>query len=164
MEWNHKVIKLTGMWLASLVGTVYGLLFTIIGAGFNWGPGGGMEGPYWKILLAGVISILVGMYAGEFTMRKLTNMFKVFDKPRKKSEIAFLMFMICFAASMVAWILSWEAGFISGIAMGSIEWEEVINCGRVVMDVALMSMVFGIPFYFIAGIINAVVAAVVLKK
>lgn len=164
MDWNHKVIKLTGMWLASLVGAVYGLLFTIIGAGFNWGPGGGMEGPYWKIVLAGVISILVGMYAGEFTMRKFTAMLKVFDKPRKKSEIVLLMFLVCFAASMVAWILSWEAGFITGIAMGSIEWDEVIRWGQVVFDVALMSMVFGIPFYLVAGIINAVVASTVLKK
>lgn len=164
MEWNHKLIKLTGMWLASLVGAVYGLVFTIIGAGFNWGPGGGMEGPYWKILLAGMISILVGMYAGEFTFRKLTGLVKVFDKPRSKMEIALIMFLICFGASMVAWVLSWEVGFIAGIAMGSIGWDEVINWGEIITDVALMSFIFGMPFYLLAGIINSLVTLKVIKK
>jgi len=164
MEWNLKVVKLTGMWLASLVGAVYGLLFTIIGAGFDWGPGGGMEGPYWKILIVGLISLLLGMYAGELMVRKLSNALKVFTKPRPKFEIAMLMFFVCFTASLVAWVISWEAGMIAGIASGSIGWDEVINWGEVVLDVALMSLVFGVPFYLIAGIINAIVAAVVIKK
>jgi len=164
MEWNQKVIKLTGMWLASLAGAVYGLLFTIIGAGLNWGPGGGMEGPYWKILIVGIISLLIGLYAGEFTVRKLIVWAKVFDGPQSKTQIALKMFMICAFAALVAWILSWEAGMISGILMGSITWDEVINWGRIILDVALMSFVFGLPFYLMAGIINAVVAIVVLKK
>lgn len=164
MEWNLKLIKLTGMWLASLVGAVYGLLFTIIGAGFDWGPGGGMVGPYWKILIAGIVSILIGMYAGEFTYRKLSKMMKVFTKPRPKMEIAWLLFFVCFLASLVAWVLSWEAGMISGIAMGSIEWDDPIKWGEVVSNIALMSLVFGVPFYLLAGIINALVSVFVLKK
>jgi len=164
MDWNLKVVKLTGMWLASLVGSVYGLFFTIIGAGFDWGPGGGMEGPYWKILIVGLISLLLGMYAGELMVRKLSSALKVFSKPRAKLEIVMLMFFVCFVASLVAWVVSWEAGMISGIAMGSIGWDEVIRWGQVILDVALMSLVFGVPFYLLAGIINAVVAAIVLKK
>ena len=164
MDWNQKVVKLTGMWLASLVGAVYGLLFTIIGAGFDWGPGGGMEGPYWKILIVGLISLLLGMYAGELLVRKLSDALKVFSKPRSKAEIVLLMAFICFTASLVAWVISWEAGMITGIATGSIGWDEVINWGQVILDVGLMSLVFGVPFYLLAGIINAVVASIVLKK
>ena len=164
MDWNQKVVRLTGMWLASLVGAVYGLLFTIIGAGLDWGPGGGMKGAYWKILAVGLISMMVGMYAGEFCVRKLTALARVFDKPRKKTEVALAMFLICSFASIIAWILSWEAGFITGILMGSIEWDDVLNWGKIIFDVALMSFIFGLPFYILAGIINALVAAIVLKK
>ena len=164
MEWNYKVIKLTGMWLASLVGAVYGLLFTIIGAGFNWGPGGGMEGPYWKIVIVGLISLLTGLYAGEFTFRKLTGMAKVFDKPHSKMEISLLMFLYCSIAAMVAWVLSWETGFISGILLGAIDWNEPIKWFRLILDVALMSTIFGIPLAFGAGVINALVAWFVLRK
>jgi hypothetical protein len=164
MDWNQKVVRLTGMWLAALVGAVYGLLFTIIGAGFNWGPGGGMSGPYWKIVIVGLISILIGMYAGEFCVRKLTTLAKVFDKPRKKAKIAFAMFLICSVSSLIAWLLSWEAGFIAGILMGSIEWDEVLNWGQIIFDVALMSFIFGIPIYLLAGFLNAMVAMLVLKK
>jgi hypothetical protein len=164
MEWNLKIVKLTGMWLASLVGAVYGLLFTIIGAGLDWGPGGGMVGPYWKIILVGMISILVGMYAGEFTFRKLCKLAKVFEKARPKMELALFLFLMCGAASAVAWILSWEAGFISGILMGSIEWDEVLNWGEIISNVALMSLIFGIPVYLLAGIINGALALFLLKK
>jgi hypothetical protein len=164
MEWNQKVVRLTGMWLSSLVGAVYGLLFTIIGAGLDWGPGGGMSGPYWKIILVGGISLLVGMYAGEFSVRKLTSLAKVFEKPRKKTEVALAMFLVCSFASLIAWILSWEAGFISGILMGSIQWDDILIWGKIISDVALMSFIFGLPFYIIAGMINAIVALIVLKK
>ena len=164
MNWNQKLVRLTGMWLASLVGAVYGLLFTIIGAGLDWGPGGGMEGPYWKIIIVGLISILAGMYAGEFSVRKLTSISKVFDKPRKKTKVALAMFLICSFSSVLSWILSWEAGFISGILMGSIGWDEMINWGQIIFDVAWMSFILGLPFYIIAGILNALVAAIILKK
>jgi len=164
MEWNYKLVKLTGMWLASLVGAVYGLLFTIIGAGLNWGPGGGMEGPYWKILIVGLISLFIGMYAGEFTFRKLTGITKVFERSRSKIEISILMFLNCTLAALVAWILSWEAGFISGVLMGPIEWDEPVRWIRLILDVALMSSIFGIPFSLGAGIINSLVAFFVIKK
>ena len=72
MDWNQKVVMLTGMWLASMIGAVYGLLFTIIGAGLDW--------------------------------------------------------------------------------------------GTIIFDVAIMSLIFGLPFYIIAGVLNALVAAIVLKK
>ena len=164
MEWNLKVVRLTGMWLASLIGAVYGLLFTIIGAGLDWGPGGGMEGPYWKVIIVGLISILVGMYTGEFSVRKLSSISKVFDKPRKRTEVALAMFLICSFSSVLAWILSWEAGYISGILMGSIGWDEILNWGQIIFDVALMSFIFGFPFYLLAGILNALVAMFVLNK
>lgn len=164
MEWNQKVVRLTGMWLASLVGAVYGLLFTIIGAGFNWGPGSGMAGPYWKILVTGLVSLLIGMYAGEFIVRKLSTALKVFTRPRSRREIALMMFFVCFVASLVAWLLSWEAGMLTGTALGSIDWDVSTQWGGIILDVGLMSLVFGVPFYLLAGIINAIVAFIVIKK
>jgi hypothetical protein len=104
------------------------------------------------------------MYAGEIIVRKLSGALKVFTKPRTRREIAIMMFFVCFVASLVAWLLSWEAGMLTGIALGSIEWDEVVHWGSVVLDVGLMSLVFGVPFFLLAGIINAVVAAIVIKK
>jgi hypothetical protein len=162
MEWKHKVISLTGMWLASLVGAVYGLLFTIIGAGFNWGPGGGMEGPYWKILIVGVISLLIGMYAGEFIVRRMSAM--VFRRKRERLESSMLMFIVCAVGSIIAWLLSWETGYIAGILTETISWDEPIRWSGIILDIALMSTLLGIPFAFGAGIINGLVAWFVLKK
>lgn len=164
MEWNLKLIKLTGMWLASLVGAVYGLLFTIIGAGLNWGPGGGMEGPYWKILIVGLISLFTGMYTGEFTFRKLAGITKLFDKPRPKLEYSMIVFLYCAVAALAAWIISWEAGYISGVLLGTIGWEEPVRWIRLIFNVALMSSIYGIPFCLGAGILNSLVAVFVLKK
>jgi len=42
------------MWLAAIVGSIYGLIFTIVGYLLDWGPGSSMEGPFWKILLASI--------------------------------------------------------------------------------------------------------------
>ena len=162
MEWKHKAIILSGMWLASLVGSVYGLLFTIIGAGFDWGPGGDMEGPYWKILIVGLISILIGMYVGEAIVRKLGN--KVHKNPRSKGEISLLMFLTVTVASLLAWVLSWEAGFITGILMGCITWDDPLKWSEVVFNVAIMSAVFGVPISLAAGLINTLIANFVIKK
>ncbi len=162
MEWKHRVISLTGMWLASLVGAVYGLLFTIIGAGLNWGPGGGMEGPYWKIVIVGVISLLIGMYAGEFIVRRMSAM--VFMQKRTRLRSSMLMFIVCAVGSIIAWLLSWEVGYIAGILTESISWNDTDNWFEIILNTALMSTIFGIPFAFGAGIINALVAWFVLRK
>jgi hypothetical protein len=89
---------------------------------------------------------------------------KVFQKPRSRGNISMLMFLVCTAASLLAWVLSWEAGMISGILLGTISWDEVIRWGDLVLDTALMSLVLGIPFYLLAGIINALVVLLVARK
>jgi hypothetical protein len=162
MDWKHKRIALTGMWLASLVGAIYGLLFTIIGAGFDWGPGSGLDGPYWLIVIMGIISIVIGMYTGELVVRKLSVI--VFKKPRSYSEITFMMFIICIIASFLAWVLSWEAGFISGILLGSLQFEESASWFEIIYNVGLMSAVFGTPFYVSSGGLAALFSYSILRK
>lgn len=162
MEWKYKFTTLTGMWLASLVGAVYGLIFTIIGAGFDWGPGGGMIGPYWKILITGLISLLIGMYAGELIARRMAGL--IFKRPRKRLQITFLMFLSIATASLIAWVLSWEAGFIAGILMGTIEWTESDGWHNIILNVGFMSAILGVPFALAAGVINGLIAWFVIKK
>ncbi len=161
MEWTHKRITLIGMWLASLAGAVYGLLFTIIGAGFDWGPGGSMNGPYWKIVLIGLVSIIIGMYAGELIVRKMAGI--VHKKPRSKTEIIMLMGLSCAVGSLIAWILSWEIGFIGGVMFDVIPWEDT-SWGEIIMNVGLMSAVFGMPIAIGTGIIEAIVASFLLRR
>ncbi len=161
MEWNHKRIRLTAMWLSSLVGAVFGLFFTIIGAGFNWGPGSGMEGPYWKILIVGLISLLIGMYVGELIARKLSAI--VFKKPRKRHEMSLFMFLVTATASLIAWILSWEAGYIAGTLMDTIKWLDPAM-GQIILDVALMSSILGAPLAIAAGTICALISWFTIKK
>ncbi|MEE4255882.1 MAG: hypothetical protein V2I47_02490, partial [Bacteroidales bacterium] len=60
--------------------------------------------------------------------------------------------------------LSWEAGMLTGTALGSIDWDVSTHWGNIILDVGLMSLVFGVPFFLLAGIINAIVAFIVIKK
>ena len=161
MEWTHKRITLIGMWLASMAGAIYGLLFTIIGAGFNWGPGGSMTGPYWKIVLTGMISIVIGMYAGELIVRKMAGV--IHKKQRSKTEIFMLMGLACAVGSLIAWIISWEAGFIAGTLFDVISWDD-LSWGELIMNVGLMSAVFGMPIALGAGIIEALAASFLLRR
>lgn len=161
MEWKYKAASLTGMWLASLAGAVYGLVFTIIGAGFDWGPGGGMHGPYWKIVLVGMISLLIGMYAGELIVRKFSE--KLFLKKPAPLKASIYMLLICFAASLIAWSLSWYAGYLSGIFMGSIDVAKGW-AAEIIPALLMMVPVFGLPFALGAGLISALATYFLVKK
>lgn len=162
MEWSHKRITLISMWIASLVGAIYGLVFTIIGAGFNWGPGGSLEGPYWKIIVSGLISIIIGMYVGELVVRKLAAI--VFKKQRSKPEYITLLAVTCVFGSFLAWVFSWEAGFISSILMDSLSFGDDASWLGIIGDVALMTSIFGLPFYLLAGGMSALFSYFVLRN
>lgn len=159
---KHAIVRLTGMWLAALAGAFYGLVFTIIGAAADWGPGSGMEGPYWKIFILGLLSLLIGAYIGETIVRKLSKM--VFKKSRPRLEVSMLMFLCCAIATWIAWIISWETGYIAGILMQIISWRDPFSWMKVIFDVALMSAIYGFPVMLCTGIINAIVTWVVLRK
>lgn len=77
-EKQQKTIRLTGMWLCALVGSTYGLVYTLGGYLFDWGPGGSLEGPLWKILITGILSIVIAAYVGELVVRKLAK--RIFEK------------------------------------------------------------------------------------
>lgn len=162
MEWPYKRITLISMWIASLVGAIYGLVFTIIGAGFNWGPGGSLEGPYWKIIVIGLISITIGMYVGELAVRKLATI--VFKKKRSNPEYIILMAVTCAFGSILAWVFSWEAGFISAILMDSLSFGDDANWLGIIGDVALMTSIFGLPFYLLAAGMSALFSYFVLRN
>ncbi|NQT77925.1 MAG: hypothetical protein HQ565_09445 [Bacteroidetes bacterium] len=162
MERKQKIITNTAMWLAAFIGSIYGLFFTIIGAALDWGPGSGMEGPYWKIALTGLISLIIGIYIGELLVRKLSKM--VFKRKSSRMDVSMLMFLTCTVAGLMAWILSWEAGYITGILLETIIWSSDMNWMEIIFNTLFMSSILGFPFYIGAGIISSVVSYIVLRK
>jgi hypothetical protein len=64
---NEKEIKFTtyvGMLAAVLAGSVFGLILIIGGYLLGWGPGGSTDGPFWRILLVGIPSFILGSVIG----------------------------------------------------------------------------------------------------
>ncbi len=72
-ERKLKTITHVGMWLAAIAGSITALVFIVGGYLLDWGPGGGMIGPFWRILLVGIPSALLGAYIGELFVRILAK-------------------------------------------------------------------------------------------
>jgi len=70
------------MWFAAIVGSIYGLLFTIVGYLLDWGPGSSMEGPFWIILLASIPFIFFQqMFTASPGDSMMTEMLRGFFSP-----------------------------------------------------------------------------------
>jgi len=145
-EQKLKIITRTGMWLAAIVGSIYGLYLTIIGYLTDSGPGGSMEGPFWKILLTGILSILIGVYIGEFLVRKLAKI--LLAKHFKVLEFTIRSFAILLLGSMAAFVTSWEVGYLMGKITRTIEGLDWMT---VLVYTLLMSFIYSIPVSLVAA-------------
>jgi len=153
-----KIITRAGILLAAITGSIYGLLLTITGYLLDWGPGGSMQGPLWKILLTGILSVLIGTYIGVFLVRKLAKI--LLAKHFKVLEFTIRSFAIVLLGSMAAFVSSWETGYLLGKITGSIEGLDWMT---VLVYTPLMSFIYGIPVSLVAAVLFGVFVFLYLK-
>jgi uncharacterized membrane protein YoaK (UPF0700 family) len=140
---NHKkqkTITHVGMWLAAIVGSICGLFYVIGGYLLDWGPGGGMEGPLWRVLITGIVSALIGAYVGELLVRKLSR--KMLSNRTSLLNISGLSFVVALIACTIAFYVGLLVVLMMGILTGSIEnleWNELGGA-------PLLGLIFSIPF------------------
>ena len=99
-----------------------------------------MHGPFWRILVVGILSILIGVYVGELLVRKLAG--KMFEKHLTILEYTIRSFAIVLIGSIAAFVASWEVGYLMGKITGAIEnmsWTVVL------VYTPLMSFIYSIP-------------------
>ncbi len=157
-EHQEKKLIQIGMWLAALVGSMYGLFFTLLGYIFDMGPGSGMEGQFWKILLVAIPSILLAAYTGELLVRKLAQ--KMLKSNISIRAYKFRLFAIVLIGSTMAFLVGFEVGYILGKITGTIsgiEWAEILIKGPA------MALIIGIPIALIVAIFYSVFVHFYLK-
>ncbi len=150
-EQKQKTITHVGMWLAAIVGTIFGLLLTIVGYLLDWGPGSGMEGAFWEVLLVGIPSFVIAAYVGQLVVKKLAKI--VFAKQSSFFGITIRSFVIVLAGCIIAFIVGWEIGFFLGKVTGTIEGIEWV---AVLVYTPLMSFIWGIPVSLVVAILYGV--------
>ncbi len=157
-EKRLKTITLLSTWVVVIVGGIFGILLTIIGYLTGSGPGGGMAGPLWKILITGLVSLMAGALTGAILERILARI--ILKGTYLRLEFMVRSFAIVLAGSLVAFVVSWEAGYLVGKITGAIEgldWIEVL------FYTPLMSLIYGIPVSLIAALVHGMVVFFCLK-
>ena len=157
-EQKQKIITHAGMWLAAFVGSVYGLIFVIIGYLINWDHGRALEGPFWKVLLAGFFSIMIGAYFGELIVRKRAQ--KRLAGQLQILTITARLFGVVLLGNIVAFIVGWEVGYIFGKILGTI---QELSWGEILTIIPLNSFIHSIPISLVAGIFYSVFVFTYLK-
>ena len=157
-EQKQKIITHTGMWLATIAGSIYGIIFAIVGYLLNWNHCGVLEGPFWKVLLTGFHSVMMGAYIGELIVRKRAQ--KIFATRIKIPAITSRLFVIVLFGSIAAFIVSWEVGYIFGKILGIFQG---VSWGEILIKIPLISLIHCIPVCLIASIFYSVFVFVYLK-
>ncbi len=148
---NHKIkaITRTGILLAVMIGCIFGLGFTITGYLLEWGPGGGMNGPLWRILLVGIISSLAGAIVGGWVVKIMAK--KMLSKQVSAFSLSLTGFLVVFTGSAAGFIVSWQVGFLFGKITGAIqglEWKAVL------LYTPAMAAIYSIPFCLASGVLS----------
>jgi|AntAceMinimDraft_9_1070365.scaffolds.fasta_scaffold66391_1 hypothetical protein len=138
-EEKQKIITHVGMWLAAIAGSISGLGYAIGGYLLDWGPGGSMEGPLWRVLLVGIPSALAGAYIGELIVRKLAKTMFAIQWTNTKNTIK--AFVVVFLGCIVAFIVGLEVGFILGKITGAIEGLEWLT---ILLYAPIMATLYGL--------------------
>lgn len=157
-EQKQKTITHAGMWLAAITGSIYGLIFVIVGYFLNWDLCDASEGPFWKVLLIAFFSVMIAAYVGELIVRKLAQ--KRLAGQIKISAITSKLFVIVILGCITAFIVSWEVGYIFGKILGTI---QELSWGEILINIPLISFIHGIPVCLIAGILYSVFVYTYLK-
>lgn len=143
-EKEQKIITYVGMWLAAIAGSSIALIYIITGYLLDWGPGGGMTGPLWRVLLVGIPSALAGAYVGELVVRIIAK--KMFGTQGNTGKA----FVVVFAGSLAGILVGWQLAAILGKVTGAIEgldWDEVL------INSPIFSTFYAIPISLSAGIL-----------
>jgi len=157
-EQKQKTITRAGMWLATIVGSIYGLIFIVVGYFLNWDHCGVLEGPFWKVLLTGFHSIMMGAYIGELIVRKRVP--KRLTGQKKIPAIISRLFVIVLPGYIAAFIVSWEVGYIFGKILGifqGVSWREIL------IDIPIISLIHAIPVSLVISILYSVFVFAYLK-
>lgn len=72
-EQKQKIITGTGKWLTIIAGSVYGVIYVVIGYLINWDHCDALEGPFWKILVTAFHSVMMGTYVGVIIVNNATG-------------------------------------------------------------------------------------------
>lgn len=139
-ERKLTIITCTAIWLVSVAGSIYGLLLTIAGYLLDWGPGGSMHGPIWKILLSGLLSVFVGAFIGVILVKMLARL--LLGKQLSLLDHTIRSFAVVLIGGMAAFVSSWVIGFLVGKITGTIEGLDWIT---VLVYTPLMSFLYGMP-------------------
>ena len=110
-----------------------------------------MEGPFWKILLVAIPSILIAGYIGELIVRKLAK--KMLNSNLSMLAYKFRLFTIVLIGCTVAFIVGFKLGYKLGKVTNSIsgmEWVEILVKGPT------MALIIGFPIALIVGIFYSV--------
>ena len=157
-EQKQKTITRAGMWLATIIGSIYGLIFVVVGYFLNWDHCGALEGSFWKVLLTGFHSIMMGAYIGELIVRKRVP--KRLAGQKKIPAITSRLFVIVLLGNIAAFIVSWEVGYIFGKILGIFQG---VSWGEILIYVPLVSFIHSIPISLVAGILYSVFVFTYLK-
>ena len=157
-EQKQKIITRAGMWLATIVGSIYGIIFAIVGYLLNWNHGGALEGPFWKVLLIGFHSVMTGAYIGELIVRKRAQ--KRLVGQIKIPAITSRLFVIVLLGSIAAFIVSWEVGYIFGKILGTF---QELSWGEILINIPIISFIHSVPISLVASIFYSVFVFTYLK-
>ena len=157
-EQKQKIISFTGMWLATIAGSIYGVFFVVIGYLINWDHCGVLEGPFWKVLLIAFHSVMIGAYIGELIVRKQAQ--KIFADKLKIRAITSKLFVIVLLGCIAAFIVSWAVGYVFGKILGTFQewsWDEIL------IDIPFISFIHSIPVSLVISILYGVFVFTYLK-
>lgn len=155
---KQKIITGTGKWLTIIAGSVYGVIYVVIGYLINWDHCDALEGPFWKILVTAFHSVMMGTYVGKIIVKGSAK--KIFRDYSKIRTISSKLFVIVFLGSIAAFIVSWEVGYIFGKTLGimhEITWEEIL------VDIPFISLIHAIPFVLVISILYRIFVFIFLK-
>ena len=157
-EQKQKIISHAGMWLATITGSIYGVVFAVIGYLLNWDHCGALEGPFWKVLLIAFHSVMIGAYVGELIVRKRAKI--IFAGKLKIPAITSRLFVIVLLGCIAASIVSWEVGYIFGKILGTF---QELNWGEILIDIPFISLIHAIPVSLVISVFYSVFVFIYLK-
>ena len=140
-ETNSSIMIRAGQWLGALLGCCWGVVFLIIGRLINWGPGGGLEGPFSNALVMGIPSAVAGAVAGVLIMKKSTQLLlRSYTSPFLLA-IKGMGLGIVFGGAVLA--VSLATSFVISFYTGGIIWEEGMGIVTILQASAMMGLLWG---------------------
>lgn len=160
-ENNKKIDRLAQIagWTGAIAGSLYGLIFLLLGYFLKWGPGSGIEGGIVNVLLVSIPTILVGALAGAWLMRLVSRLIST-----GKSNLLFFLGKGILLGALYAGIVCGIC-FVISFVMITITGAAHIGDSLLVLikNSLLMGLIFGALFGWIFGLLYGIFAWFYLK-